>query len=175
MDIGNYIKDNYVDLIKTYLIQPKKINYLKKMLPKDVDVYNKTGTLDIVMGDCGIIDDKQNNCKYIASVLVRIPYLKGDKEFNSQSRKTGRELIQKISLILYNGAVKLNEKKNEQENCNACVKEGILSVELPKELEQQFKFFCKLHNISPSILCNKLIKWYLNKKNIEQLMSENAQ
>ena len=49
-----------------------------------------------------------------------------------------------------------------------------VSVYFPKEIREQLLFYCRYINIAPSTLCSKLVKLYLNKKNVEQLMREYA-
>ena len=49
-----------------------------------------------------------------------------------------------------------------------------VSVYFPKDIREQLLFYCRYVNIAPSTLCSKLVKLYLNKKNVEQLMREYA-
>ena len=49
-----------------------------------------------------------------------------------------------------------------------------VSVYFPKELREQLLFYCRYINIPPSTFCSKLVKRYLEKKNVEQLMHEYA-
>ena len=49
-----------------------------------------------------------------------------------------------------------------------------VSVYFPKDIREQLLFYCRYINIAPSTLCSKLVKLYLNKKNVEQLMREYA-
>ncbi len=49
-----------------------------------------------------------------------------------------------------------------------------VSVYFSKELRQQLIFYCRYKNIAPSTLCSKLVKWFLCKKNVEQLMIDYA-
>lgn len=49
-----------------------------------------------------------------------------------------------------------------------------ISVYLPKDIRRQLFFYCKLNNIGRSTLCCKLVKWFLSKKNVEQLMLDYA-
>ena len=49
-----------------------------------------------------------------------------------------------------------------------------VSVYFPKEIREQLLFYCRYINIAPSTLCSKLVKLYLSKKNVEQLMIDYA-
>lgn len=49
-----------------------------------------------------------------------------------------------------------------------------VSVYFSKELREQLLFYCRYINIPPSTFCSKLVKHYLERKNVEQLMREYA-
>ena len=49
-----------------------------------------------------------------------------------------------------------------------------VSVYFPKELREQLLFYCRYINIPPSTFCSKLVKKYLDKKNVEELMHNYA-
>lgn len=61
-----------------------------------------------------------------------------------------------------------NNKENRYE------KYRNVTMYLPKEIRQQLIFYCKYSNTTPSGLCSKLVKYFLNKKNVEQLMIDYA-
>lgn len=48
------------------------------------------------------------------------------------------------------------------------------TIYLPKEIREQFVFICKYKKMTVSGFCSKLIKWYLRKNNIAQLMHDYA-
>ena len=63
---------------------------------------------------------------------------------------------------------------NNNEKESRYRKYRIVSVYFPKDIREQLLFYCRYINIAPSTLCSKLVKLYLNKKNVEQLMREYA-
>lgn len=62
----------------------------------------------------------------------------------------------------------------ENKKSNSYEKYKTISIYLPKEVREQLQFICTYKNITRSGLCCKLVKWFLKKKDVEQLMRDYA-
>ena len=64
----------------------------------------------------------------------------------------------------------MEKKKNNSKRYS----KNTVSVYLTNEIKQQLLFVCQLYNMPPSTLCRKVIKRFLNNKNVERMMLEYA-
>jgi beta-lactamase class A len=90
IDNPNYINPKYKNVIKEYLGNTKNTHLLKELLPGDVMVLHKTGDIESMLGDSGIVYANHGK-KYIITILVKRPK-------NSPAAKL---LIQEASKIIF--------------------------------------------------------------------------
>ena len=90
IDNPHYINPKYKNILKEYLGNTRNIHLIREKLPADVMVFHKTGDIESMLGDAGIVYTN-NGKKYIVTILVKRPK-------NSQSAKI---LIQDVSKVIF--------------------------------------------------------------------------
>lgn len=73
-------------------------------------------------------------------------------------------------ITIFRAGRSLEMKKSDNKKYNL----RNVTVYLSDEAKQQIIFLCKLHNMTPSGLCRKVIMAFLNKQNVMKQMIEYA-
>lgn len=91
IDNPNYINPKYKNILKEYLGNTKNVHLIKEKLPSDVMVLHKTGDIESMLGDSGIVYTNTDK-KYIVTILTKRP--KNDYR--------AKLFIQEASLLIFN-------------------------------------------------------------------------
>ncbi|WP_027625304.1 serine hydrolase [Clostridium lundense] len=87
---GKVVSEEYSDIILDILKRQQVGGRLNLYLPEEITIAHKTGDLDKLEHDVGIV--YHQHCNYIICVLTK----------NVETNKDGREIIGKVSLQVYN-------------------------------------------------------------------------